>query len=287
MSGIEIYPAQRDRLLREACDRNVPARVRPPPAGGRPLVYKTRFLGQREEEAPVRGVLLGRGPRGVRRWLVIDRPALGSDPHALGLGVSVVVTFSMGGQFLRFGSETTRFVEVGGEVRAVLSGIEMAYPELVEHVQEREYFRVDPGLREQVTVMVRRVAFVRTSEGPAEAAAAGLPEARPCELYCGLLVNISEGGMAVRVDEPDEGVNLIADDDVVVVFQLPTDERDVTLGGVVRSRRVQEPRTPEERTTIVLGIEFNRGRGVNHATAIVHGYVMKRQRDSLKMRKER
>lgn len=287
MPGLEIPPAQRDRLLREACDRNTPARVRPPPAGGRPLVYKTRFLGQRTEAAESRVALLGRGPRGVRRWLVIDRPALGSDPRALGLGVSVVVSFSMGGQFYRFGSETVRFAEVEGGERSVLSGIEMNYPGLLEHVQEREYFRVDPGLREQVTVMVRRVAFVRTGEGPPEAAAGGLPEARPCELYCGLLVNISEGGMAVRLDEPDEGVNLIADDDVVLVFQVPTDEREVTLGGVVRSRRVQEARQPEERTTIVLGIEFNRGRGVNQAGAIVHGYVMKRQRDALKMRKER
>jgi c-di-GMP-binding flagellar brake protein YcgR len=209
-------------LLEAACERNLSVEVHYHAAHGELFVARSRLLALDD------------------RHVYIDNPqAIGSD-ESLRTKQDILVHFNLHDCRYVFDTQVVRQKALVplNEKKSVV-GMMLSRPTRIRDGQRRNHFRVSLVAEEMLGIEVRHAC---TDEGAARPA-----DGRPMH---GALINLSLGGVALRLDIAD-GRDLTLDSLVFLRFFLPDDESDYRLLGAVRQLR-----PVADHTAMRLGLKF-------------------------------
>ncbi|MEE9294631.1 MAG: PilZ domain-containing protein [Phycisphaerae bacterium] len=163
---------QSAEILDAACARNLPLELHYRAAGDQIMVARTRILDMDDEN------------------IFLDRPQSSGGPFSPVRGQAVTADMRLNGRRLGFHAHVTRarcYVRLNDQTR--VTGFSISRPTKVEEVQRREDFRLTVASINPIEVRLHEVTDADTTKC--------LLDAKRAE---GSLVDISRGGVCVRVD---------------------------------------------------------------------------------------
>ncbi len=222
---IPMDPARRDQALDEAVGRNLPVvlSLRQDEAWS---VFKSRFLA-------------GNGPS---RRLYVEYPSLphrGKGPPPVRPGENVGVAFRRGHKKCLFTTVALSLGDVTLHGQTRVNAIELMWPDQVQEVQRRAYYRITLSAVRNIKTLIWR-------GGAAQRGLAGTDALPICE---GRITDLSAGGMRVLLPRGTQ-TGLRTDDSVGVEFQPEPDGPGFLLDALLRHVSAN----PDG--TVALGIQF-------------------------------
>ena len=238
-------------LLEAACARSLPIDLHTTGPGGELFVSRSRILGMDGEHVFVDS------PQAIGKQLEFE-------PRQ-----AVTVHFNLHESRYLFESHIVRrksLIPLNDQKSVV--GMLLARPRRIRDGQRRNHFRVSLVAEEKMEVRLHKASSEDGRSCPVDGSA--LP---------GILINLSLGGVALRVDM-DAGRTLSLDDVIFVRFFLPDEEQEYVLMAQVRQLR-----PISDNSGMRLGVSFKpwpEEREYERTQQRLQRYITRVQREQLK-----